>query len=118
MASAILARRSSWAGTSLYKILADAVSQSATEDLGNTSAWTMRGAFDTVLDILGSGDEMLLVLAQEDAAEIQAEASAAREQRQFFQKTADAQQRIGEEDSEMVRKLPSFRPILATNILV
>ena len=109
VASAILGRRSSWAGTTLYKILEDAVSQSAAEDGDNTSAWTMRGAFDTVLDALGSGDDALLTLAVEEAAEIRVESSTDRQRRQSFQKTADNQQRIGDADGQIVRMPPTAR---------
>ena len=36
VASAILSRRSGWKNTTFYRMLADAVAQSATEDEGNT----------------------------------------------------------------------------------
>ena len=110
VASAILTLRSSWAGTTLYKILADAVSQSAAEDGDNASAWTMRGAFDAVLDALGMGDDTLLTLAVEEAAEIRAESSADRQRRQSFQKTADNQQRIGDADGQIVRECHQTPP--------
>jgi hypothetical protein len=103
VASAILARRRSWKATTLYKILEDAESQSAAEDGNNSSAWTMRRAFDAVLDVLASGDDTLLMLATEEAEEICAEPTAHRQRRKDFQTTADAQQQIGEQDGEMVR---------------
>ena len=103
MASAILARRRSWRATTLYKILEEAVLQSATEDGDSASAWTMRRAFDALLDVLGSGDDTLLMLAADEAEEVCAESSARRRRRQEFQTTADAQQKIGAQDGEMVR---------------
>ena len=79
------------------------MSQSATEDGNNASAWTMRRAFDAVLDVLASGDDSLLMLAAEEAEEICAESTGHRKRRKEFQTTADAQQQVGEEDGAMVR---------------
>lgn len=84
--------------------------KSALEDGDNTSAWTMRGSFDAVLSLLDEGEETLLMLAAEEFADISAESPADTQQRQAFQVTADAQQKVGEQDDEMVRGL-RVRPV-------
>eukprot|EP01052_Picozoa_sp_SAG31_P024000 SAG31_NODE_2014_length_6665_cov_2.737435_4_plen_81_part_00 len=77
--------------------------KSALEDGDNTSAWTMRGSFDAVLSLLDEGEETLMMLAAEEFADINAESPADTQRRQAFQGTADAQQKLGEQDGEMVR---------------
>ena len=104
VAKSILRRRPAWKASELYKKLETAVAQSAAQGGEDAGAWTMRKAFDEVIEVVEEMAELEGVALRGEViggGGRPLEAAPDGRARLAAEATMEAQQEAGERDAEM-----------------